>query len=343
MNIQENQVSEKQILRPEVVRYPAFSGFKDNVGNNNHFLITSCIGLSKVSDEDRKMDFPAAWNPQNVKNSVKRSKKFIIKAALAWVIDCVDVLLKDFFPYFFSEQKHFVIEGKDEPQSYENVLRSVYYKVYVVEELFLEKEVDITRWRKEGDYRKALLNDEPYFPDLKLIFALLDLAIQWRNNLVHQGIDNKLKQSTYQRLNLYEKVLNSNTYGDLDKNRMLNRFKTNEAPSFKEVSVLIRNVIDFGFVVNAYWLRCVDRHMYTQKCLAEILPENIPNKDEHKQNISHEDRIQFYQKLKGLAGERRLQAVCNKLKKYGITLKEHKENTSEENCIRVWLQELELL
>lgn len=334
-------------MTAKILKYPAFSKFKEDVGNNNQMLIAACIGIDKINGSDVGKTEPAPWNPLDWEKSVDRSRMFIIKAGLTWTIDCLDVLLKDFFSYFFKGKEKFQIDKEE--KSYETVYRSIYYKYRVIEESFLDKESCISEWRKQVDYRIAKKGSVPFFPDLQLIFALLDLAIQWRNHLVHDGIDNALKQNTQRILHKYEAVLNSNTYGTLEVDRMLQRFydtdKDKRTPSFKEVSVLIRNVIDFGFVVNAYWINCVRRGEYVSKCLSEILPSDVDEVQQYKNDkIIENKKVEYFYKIQTLTPDRMKASICMKLSNKGIVLQNTEESyiSEEDKIINTYLVNLKL-
>jgi hypothetical protein len=318
-------------------KYPAFSKFKKNVGNNNHMLITACIGLDKIDESDIGKNQPALWKPNKWDNSVHRSREFVLKAGLAWTMDCLDVLLKDLFPYFFHAEDIFIkhengkiekrktletkISAKDEELKYTDVYRSIYNKYRVIEDLFLAQEEDIEKWRRQADFRPGKEDTAPYFPKLELIFALIDLSIQWRNHLVHEGIDNTLKQDTVRILRKYEKELNTNTYGTLELEPMLKHFKNNDKPTFKETAVLIRNVIDFGYVINAYWMNCIDVDTYITECLEQLPPK-------------------FCKSIKTFTQERKLNSICIHLCNKGIILEDTEDNveSNEEKIVINYLK-----
>ncbi|GKU30429.1 hypothetical protein [Clostridium folliculivorans] len=349
----------------KITKYMAFSRFKEDVGNNNQMLITACIGLDKIDKDDVGKKQPSQWQPLDWKNSVERSRLFVIKAGLTWTIDCLDVLLKDFFSCFFDENDHFIkfddgkiirkcnddkydkIQNKNEKDlKYTEIYKSVYNKYRVIEDLFLEKESEIIEWRRQSDFRVGKKESEPYFPKLELIFALLDLAIQWRNHLVHGGADNRLKQNTTRILKKYEEILNSNTYGTLEIDLMLKHFRNRSTPSFKEVSVLIRNIIDFGFVVNAYWINCVNKDKYINKCLTEILPLSLDEIDEYKKtNGKNDDKIEFFYRIQTLTPERIRTSICMKLSNKGMVLQESGMEclSKEDECIIKYLRNLKLI
>lgn len=334
------------IMSVNIIKYSAFSRFKEDVGNNNQMLITACIGIDKIDEADIGKKEPALWEPQDWKKSVNSSRMFLIKAALTWTIDCLDVLLKDFFPYFFKGKKEFLID--EEIMSYEVVYRSLYYKYRVIGDLLIDDESDISIWRKQADYRRGKKGSASYFPDLELIFALIDLAIQWRNHLVHAGIDNKLRQDTQRIIQKYKAVLNSNSYGTLEIDKMLGRYKDRSTPSFKEVTVLIRNIIDFGFVINAYWINCVNKSEYVNKCLSTLLPTNIEEVNKFKrkeESCENRDKLKFLYKIQTLTPVRMKSSICMRLSNMGVILKKANEDhiSEEERLIETFLSRLNLI
>lgn len=88
-------------------------------------------------------------------------------------------------------------KGEADLITYERVYRSVYYK-YIVICNKLQSEKNLDEMRTIHDYRIGHEGSGPYFPDKELVCAFIDLAIQWRNNLVHSGINNK-NQTTYKK------------------------------------------------------------------------------------------------------------------------------------------------
>lgn len=270
-------------------KYSAFKDFKKNVGNNNQYLITSIIGIEKLEEADTKNKYFAPWEPNDVKVAKDRAEIFVRKAGLTWCIDCLDVLLKDFFRSFYNEADVFIINQKDysvshlgrkkelsdrNTASFETIYRSVYYKFAVICEL-LRKEKNLASWRKASDYRVGKKGKEPYFPDLELVIHSVDLAIQWRNNLVHNGINNSINRNTAKVLKCqYGDLLNSPEYGTLEVDRMLEDFKENTI-TFKELAVLIRSIIDFGFILNAYWIHAVNKQDYIRNKLLHLNEKKI--------------------------------------------------------------------
>ena len=329
----------------KIGKYSAFSTFKKNVGNNNQFLVTALIGINKIDESDKGKKDPAPWSPCNIDSAKARSRDFVKKAGLTWTIDCLDELLKNFFKSFFSEKdtfykldETFVVciektnnipsELKEKNKlSYEQVNRSVYWKFTVVSDFIKNKKDDLLNWRKAASYRIGKNGEEPFFPELELVFALIDLAIQWRNNLVHNGIDNPISMNTLRVLKKYKELLASNQYGTLDISIMLDSFKKHKVMSFKELSVMIRNAIDFGFILNAYWINEVNKSLILNRALSELLP------------LGGEDNNEYFLKLHSLSPERQKGNIIMTLGQKGVFLEkvDGKEKSEEEIIIDHYL------
>ena len=285
--------------------------------------------------EDKGCADPAPWNPNDVEIAKDRAEIFVRKAGLAWCIDCLDVLLKDFFSTFYDDSDVFkgnnsdysiCYQGKKNefPEekyiSYETVYRSVYYKFSAVCEL-LKKEDSLCVWRKSADYRVGKKNNPPYFPELELVIAAVDLAIQWRNNLVHNGISNPISQNTVRVLkHKYKELLNTNEYGTLEVDKMLEDFKENKL-SFKELAFLIRSIIDFGFILNAYWINMVNKVEYINKLLLKLGTKN------------------FIDSIYSLSKDRRKNYVIMHLRTHSVSISKNKSNriSEEEKAIDTFL------
>lgn len=341
-----------------IQKYGAFRKFKQEVGNNNHFLITALVGLNKINEDDVGTKEPAPWDPMDVKSSVLRSREFVIKAGLAWSITCLDVLLKDFFTSFFDEKDEFyqlpdssvvvcfekanvtpVVKDEKRGKSFNEVCKSVYFKFTVISHFLELHKEELKEWRKKADHRVGKKDAPVYFPELELVVALVDLAIQWRNILVHEGGDNPLAINTYRVLNKYSKILNENEYGTLEADKMKQRFKDRKVMTFKDVAVLIRNIVDFGYILNAYWINAVNKNEYLTKMLKEILPESKSELDEDARRGRKDHRKPYYDELFSLEPDRRKGNVCMRLTQRNVYLEriESEDKSIEEETIDRYL------
>lgn len=329
-------------------KYNAFKKFKKSIGHVNQYLITALIGIEKLDTSDIKNQANshcfATWNPQNIENTKRETKSYILKSTLSWGVSCLDELLLDFFSCFFDKEDKYgkigdykvvcrrktfdenefdtkmkdCVEVDDKKSkkdngyiSYETIARSVYYKFTLVSSL-LKCEIDLDNLRQSSENRNSK-GDNRYLPDINLIFAILDLTIQWRNNLIHND-DNILNQRTQQVISHYQKILESNEYGCLDSKKMIERFKENKVPTFKEIAVMIRNLIDFGFVLNAYWVKYADK----DKIINEKLKMLIPMSRDEKNYEGKSKKL--YDKLHNVEKSKRKKIVVNAAIQEGLYL-----------------------
>ena len=331
----------------KINKYKAFTNFKKNVGYNNQFIITALICLNLIHENDIKEEIkPAPWNPKDVNAAVEQSRLFVQKAGLVWVISLLDVLLDDFFKSFFSQEDKFIkdnngrtkVKNKEDNKSkagdrtsedyysYDRVVRSVYLKYSVVSDLLLMDKDKVKEYRNLSDFRN--LKNEKYLPDLELVLSLMDLAIQWRNTLVHGDIKNSILNDTKRILKANKDTLADfkKGYGCLDYSIMLERYNKGDAPSFKEVSTLIRNTIDFAYILNAYWIHSVDKEKLLEDKLRELFkksPDNI-----------------IYKTIYPFDNERRLNYVIQSLNSHMISLKKEEDEivSKEEQLIKDYLK-----
>ena len=345
-----------------IQKYSGFSRFKRDVGNVNQFIISALIGINKISETDRGVNEPAPWNPKNVVNAKARSREFVIKSGLTWSITCLDVLLKDFFLCFFSQEDIFYYDKdeniccdektkdvshhtkKDSP-NYNEIYRSVYNKFSLIKQLI--KNVDpneLLKWRQDADYRVGNSDSDPFFPDCDLVFALVDLGIQWRNVLIHEGVDNSISQESLRVIAQYSDLLNTNEYGTLESERIKESFRCRKTPSFKEVTVLIRNMIDFGYILNAYWVNMIDKSTYLYEKMLRILPGDVSEVEKLKNSKNENDnkRAAYYSDLYSLEEDRRINNVCMRLMEFGLNNSndECTDDSEEEKCIKLFLNKL---
>lgn len=205
---------------------PARRHFKQRIGQVNHFLITTLIGLDGVKGKIFTLpdEFRTSWNPQNMERSVERSIRFILDASLSWVVDNLD-------SYFVeASRKPSIIESKELNESYTKADRSV------------NKRFDLFYHEARG----TNTNIDKYA-------ALVALAIQWRNNTVHFGANNELDVE-YRSLLIQYKEYYANEFRHLDVEKMLKSFDSKDGhPSFKEVTSMINAIHKY--------VECVDEHL----------------------------------------------------------------------------------
>lgn len=228
----------------------AFRKFKQEIGQANHFLITILIGLDAVEDGAQKRpEFHASWNPESVSSSVRRSKLYALKSALAWTVDNLDMYLRlaNRIPQLF---------GDEESAEIAKTKHSVYNKFRVVIDHHAELDVSI--------------------------YAYIDLLICWRNNTTHFDADNKLLPSSK---SYFLKIINHEQTDvtvekyHLDVDSMMKRYQAGDCPTFKEMATLINMTIRFVKLLDQVLIADTQQPLFLENTLYSIL--KIPSAKDH--------------------------------------------------------------
>lgn len=209
-----------------------YKKFKKQIGQVNHFLITIIVGLDALQDNNKltiRDDFSTSWNPENRDNSINRSREFARKAALSWVVDCLDSYLQN---------------CNREPK--------------LITDTDLIKEFDKAGLSVRNKYKEIIK-----FLDKKdsVLSAFADLAISWRNILIHSNANSSIDDSTRNIL-LKNTELIRKKFCNLDIKIMLDNFDKKGTPTFKEVTSLIKATIDFVNEVDQALIYNMDSDKY---------------------------------------------------------------------------------
>ena len=184
--------------------------FKKNFGQSNHFLITSLIALYNLRLTDKNIkcpeDFSTTWNPENLENSISRSRKFILKSYLSFAVDGLDL--------YFTELNR-------KPKYIENV-----------------KFQEIFDGAGQSVFKKAMGVAE-YFRTDRLQKAFIDLLICYRNNMLHFFSENEIKKEHYECLTGNEELIHDK-YAGLDIHKLLADYLGGSPPTFKDVATLTK-------------------------------------------------------------------------------------------------------
>lgn len=194
------------------------------MGQANHFLITALIGLDYIDKKDEVScpeSFSTSWNPRDKKQSIDRTRQYILKSSLAWAIDCLDSYMS------MCNQEPKIIQDETLNRAFDKAGRSVNEKFTT-----LAKHVN--------------------FPsDFDIYVSMVGLAIQWRNNTIHSAGENKIEDEHREILsNSAERI--KELFCNLDINKTLCRFDSKQNPTFKEVTSIVRSVQKFVEFVDLY-------------------------------------------------------------------------------------------
>lgn len=226
----------------------AFRRFKSEIGHANHFLITIMVGLDAVEDGAAKReDFHASWNPKNTTSSVRRSKQYALKSALAWTVDNLDMYLRlaNRLPRLYGEKESLEIA---------KTKHSVYQKFCCI--LDNHPEINVS------------------------CFAYIDLLICWRNNTTHFDAENTLLPVSRRYFSKLIENSSTDQYCDtynLNISAMIDRFSQGSCPTFKEVATLIKATIHFVERLDKLLIQSIDQPQYLESLLITLIKKDQRN------------------------------------------------------------------
>ena len=226
---------------------PARRAFKRMAGQNNHYLITILVGLSAVKSGTATLPagMRVSWAPHNRANSAARSREFATKSTLAWITDSLDAY----------------VYGLSLPPSIVNA----------------SVKADIEREAADGGVAgkaRAIANATGQAGSAEA--ALVDVAIAWRNRLVHQTTARKLSKVTANAARKHSAEY-AELYQGLRIEDLIVRAERTPAlaPTLKETTAIIRSTHKLVEKADAALLRDLDLGPY----LKEILRRYLLNDD----------------------------------------------------------------
>jgi hypothetical protein len=188
------------------------------VGQANHYLVTLELGLESLAAFGKPPNsyFAPMWNPKNEKSSILRSEDYLLGAAMAWAVDCVDGYIGEL------ARSHSLIHPR---------LRSD----ILLNDRSVQKEVDVIT--------------KHFSLDTCYLAAMVHLLIQWRNNLTHARAENSLRPEMRQSLVDSAKLI-VRRHRKLDIQVMLDKFDATAYPQFKEVASLLKATHDLVGIID---------------------------------------------------------------------------------------------
>jgi hypothetical protein len=192
---------------------PARRIFKKIAGQNNHFLITIHVGLAAVEAGTATLpsDMRVSWDPRSRKDSAARSKGFANQAALAWLVDGVDAYIRAL---------------RNEPAIATPALRARLQQIDGQRNGIARKIEAVATATEQGGAAEA---------------KLAEIAIVWRNRLVHQSADNRINKSLISDALSYSSQY-AEIYQGLAIDRLIKHAELRPVtpPTLKEVTGIIR-------------------------------------------------------------------------------------------------------
>jgi len=212
-------------------------------GQNNHFLITILVGLSAVEDGTAalKEEMRTSWAPHNRRNSAKRSRDFAIKAQLAWLVDALDAFVRNLRL----------------PPSIANET--------------LQKSLEEARSKREGVAGQVRAVAAASEQSEAAETVLLEIAISWRNHLVHHHAK-PISKPQITRAKAHKKSY-EDLYQGLVIDTLLSRAQRTPAlaPTFKEITAIVRAAHKFVEHADLLLLKEVDLNAFLESILRDYL------------------------------------------------------------------------
>ncbi|EKN69279.1 hypothetical protein BABA_10466 [Neobacillus bataviensis LMG 21833] len=220
--------------------------YKQLIGQTNHFLITILVGLDGINTGRVSLNpsFSTSWNPQNMQTSALRSRHFAIKATLAWCVDALD-------GYF--------VMACEEP------------------DIVQDSTLIHTSLNEKSIFRKFKAFNNKYSANLHTVSveaALIEVAITWRNRLIHFNSDNSIS-ATKRSFLIRQKSYIQTNYQGLDIEVLLDNYDGyKNPPRFKEVTALIRAIHKYVEVLDAAIIGNINYNNYAHAIIKHYLNED---------------------------------------------------------------------
>jgi hypothetical protein len=239
--------------------------FKLEIGQSNHMLITAMIGLDLISASSSKSNnnLNVAWNPRDQYQSAERSKEYVRKSSLAWLVDCVDMYFRliNRLPRLLQNQE---LQDKFNDT---NDSRSINARV------------------------KSLLE---HYSINTIDSALFDLLICWRNRLVHFDAYNNILPSN-KALLLTNKVEISSVHSGMDIERSLDSFEKKLVPTLKEVTTFVKSTIELLYIIDETLIANLDLIEYSDQVLIDYFSESTTKRID---NIFSKDEVRKHKAIR---------------------------------------------
>lgn len=222
--------------------------FKKLIGQANHFLVTTLVGLDCL-DKNRQHQadgLHAAWSPKSVDISIRRSRLFVLHSFLASAVDALDVYFS-----LLNRKPDFIQDGQLSGRI-QACGRSVYQKAVVLSEWVNLPQPSQTHGVAEIES------------------ALVEVLITWRNNVQHELADNVVSSRS-------EEILKKNSetiltkYCNLDPEDLAQKANSGAGMSFKEVASLINAAHKYVEHIDFKILASLNKRLLMEKSISDDL------------------------------------------------------------------------
>lgn len=261
----------------QVTQTPARTRFKQHLGQANHFLVTTLLGLETLDHSETTEappDLRAAWNPKDKSASISRARIFVLQSFLGWAVDSIDMYLS------LLNRKPKFVRDDELVSAVDGAGRSVSRKARAV---------------------------AGHFGVHPATYALVDVLITWRNNVFHELSDTCVQPLTERHLAEYADLIRGK-YRGLVVDALASKAGKGDALTFKEAASLINATHAFVEEVDGAVLSRLDLGSF---CV-EAVTDALGRKDDggafsaKYQSLTSEARLRFVrnwlQNVHGMSG-----------------------------------------
>lgn len=215
--------------------------FKASLGNANHLIITSLVGLKAIEDgliDGIPSEMRMAWSPKSPEISARRARRLVLDMALIRSVDAIDVYLRD------AMRLPALIQDDQIRRQIDQAGRSIFKKLVALEATI------------QG------LNP--------LLCAMIAVLVSWRNGSAHIEADDIL--SVQHR----EVITNNSTkiasrFSGLDTGVLLNNYDLENPPAFKEIASLINASHHFIQDLEHHLFARLDQSIYLKQMVGSVV------------------------------------------------------------------------
>lgn len=191
-----------------LARTPALRRFKSATGQNNHFIVTILVALHQIEQSEIQPDpeFSSQWSPRDRVKSARRSREYALQSSLTWIVDQLNSFRSGLLatPTAFSESERGRVQSHDSARDK------------------LEELVQTLTLVPTSDFR------------------MCELAITWRNRLVHTDASARTINSALKRSLLAFQEEIRTTHRGLRVSDCIALFEQSGAPPLKAVASFVQ-------------------------------------------------------------------------------------------------------
>lgn len=213
--------------------------FKGSLGNANHLIITSLVGLDAI-ERGIVVDIPTemrtTWSPKSPQTSARRARRLMLDMALIRAVDAIDVYIRD------AMRQPTLIQDVGLRRSIDQAGRSIFKKLTALEDKLHELDA--------------------------LLCALVAVLVSWRNESAHVEADDILSKEQRTTIENNRSTIKARFSG-LDADILIGDYDAEKPPTFKEVASLINASHHFIEDLEGRLFQQIDPEAYLRKLVKE--------------------------------------------------------------------------